>query len=547
MVNLWKIKFQNISIITALVFFVFCATAFAQTLAPAAEYKVTAWLVPWDNQAGIDSITRNVDYIDAISPFWYHVNEDGSLTVVKDGEDPVVTKLATDNKIPLIPTISNSFDGKKISGFLNDPVQKKNAIKNIVDLVNGKKYDGIDIDYEGILSADMDAFTAFIKDLRAELNKTKKKLTIAIMSKTANSFKIYGNRGQDWPKLALYVDEFRIMAYDYGWRGSIPRSIAPAYWVEDVIKYAVANVPKEKIYLGVPFYGYGWSSDFFSSYTYSTISFILEKYGVDFQYDPVQKTNRLFYVSDQDIRDPKIAHEVWFENHVSLEPKLEFVTKYGIGGISIWRLGKEDNENWRSIRKILKGEPLGDVLFFRDVDQNTKYYKYITRLADLGIVKGVGVTKNFAPLAKVNRAEILKMALNSFAKDISKYAFSETRSVDFVNPFKDILDNEWYFGYVQTAVDSGIVKGYPDGTFKPAQNIKRAEALKLALESAGIDMGLVASTASTVGGVTGEWYAPYKKWALDNNMYTNANFKPEEEITRAEAAFIVAKVIEAIE
>jgi spore germination protein YaaH len=507
-------------------------------LALAKTYNVSAWMPSWDNEEAYESFDSNKDVIDSLSPFWYHVEEDGTITPPKDGENLALVKYAQENGIEVIPTISNSFDGNKIKGILNDSEQKKKNIQNIIDLVRKYNYDGIDIDYEAIHSEDKDAFTAYIRDLREALNKYDKKLTIAIQAQSFAMLPIYGDRGQDWEKLHPYVDEFRIMTYDYGWRGSIPRPIAPYYWVEEVIEYAVTKVPREKIYVGVPFYGYGWSSPYFYSYTYDTILLILSKYGVDFQYDPFQKTNRLFYVSDLDTRDEKGVHEVWFENHTSLEPKLELVKKYDLGGIAIWRLGKEDVSNWYKIRKVLKEAPLGDPLYFKDVDSNTTYFNEITRLADLGIVKGQGSTKEFKPLQKVNRAEILKMALNSFARNTSEYWFEETRSEEFYNPFKDILEDQWYFPYVQTAADLEIVNGYPDGTFKPSQTIIRAEAVKIALESAGIDIS--PATGSS-------WYVPYRTWALKNGLYTSTEFKHDEEISRGEAAYIIAKVIETIE
>ena len=348
----------------------------------------------------------------------------------------------------------------------------------------------------------------------------------------------FGDRGQDWQAISKYVDEFRIMTYDYGWRGSIPRPVAPYYWVEDVIKYAITQVPREKIYLGVPFYGYGWSDGFFSSYTYATIELILSKYGVDMQYDPKEKTNKLYYVSEFDTRDVKVPHEVWFENHVSLEAKLDLVKKYNLGGIAIWRLGKEDKANWRSIRKELLGLINTDPLYFKDVNHSTNYSAYITRLAHLGIITGQGDTFEYKPETAVNRAEILKMALNSFANDTSKYAFKETMPEDYVNPFKDVNEEAWYFPYVQTAVDRGMINGYSDGTFKPDQVVNKAEALKIALQSAHITVR---------DPKPGEkWYEPYMWWAFNNKIFDIATFKPEEELTRAEAAYLIVKVIEKV-
>lgn len=511
-------------------------------LAPAAfakEYNVSAWLPNWEEEQAFQSFKDNSDTINTISPFWYHLNDDGTIAPPAEGENQAIIKFAKDNGITIIPTISNSFNGDRVSGIINDPEIKKQSIQNIVDLVRKFNYDGIDIDYEGLNSEDKDAFTAFVRDLRDALNKYDKKLTIAIQAKSYPDLLKYGDRGQDWKALSQYVDEFRIMTYDYGWKGSIPRPVAPYYWVEDVVKYAVDNVPREKIFVGVPFYGYGWSEGYFSSYTYSTINLILSKYGVDFQYDPATKTNKLYYVSEFDERDPRLPHEVWFENHVSLQPKLELVEKYDLGGIAIWRLGNEDAANWMKIKQILKDKPLGDNLYFKDVDVNTKYYDAITFLADLGIVKGQGTSGEFMPLDKVNRAEILKMTLNSFARDISGFAFNETRGDDFVNPFKDTIEDQWYFPYVLSAIDFGMVVGYPDGSFKPAQKINRAEALKLALKSAGLNFDAVKP---------GEpWYKNYVDWALKENMYDPTRFIAEEEISRAEAAYIIAKVISAVQ
>ena len=505
----------------------------------AKEYNVSAWLPNWDEEEAFQSFKDNSQSINVISPFWYHLNDDGTLAPPKDGENRDIIQFAKDNNIPIIPTISNSFNGDRVSGIINDPQIKRQSIQNIIDLIREFDYDGIDIDYEGLHSEDKDAFTAFIKDLKEELDHYDKKLTIAIQAKSYPALEKFGDRGQDWPALSQYVDEFRIMTYDYGWSGSIPRPVAPYYWVEEVIEYAVDNVPKEKIFVGVPFYGYGWSEGAFSSYTYLTIQLILDKYGVDFQYDPATKTNKLFYISEFDTRDPKVPYEVWFENHVSLKPKLELIEKYDLGGIAIWRLGKEDPQNWRMIEEVLKDKDIGPKLYFKDVNINTIFNEAVTLLAELGIVQGQGDTLEFKPDDRVNRAEILKMALNSFARDTSDYYFDELRGDDFTSPFNDTGESEWYFPYVLSGVAYDFVEGYPDGTFKPDQKINRVEALKLALESAGIVLSQVK--------IGEQWYTPYMNWAVRNGLYEGIGFLAEEEISRAEAANIIAKVVEVVE
>lgn len=502
--------------------------------------EVSAWLPSWEVEDAFKSFQQNKDTIDVISPFWYHVNEDGTLTTVQNGEDQAIIDFAEGSSKPIIPTISNSFDGKKISGFLNDDARRTQNIQNIVDKVLAFDYDGIDIDYEGMLATDKDAFTAYIKALDVALDAHGKKLTIAVMANSYSMLAGFGERGQDWKELGKYVDEFRIMTYDYAWSGSGPRPVAPHYWVEEVVKYAIDQVPADKIRLGVPFYGYGWSDNEvegqkkFTSFTYKTILEVLQKYAVDIQYDPRERTNRLFYMSDNDEREIKAPYEVWFENHVSLEPKLALVQKYNLGGIAIWRLGNEDSENWSLIRHTLKGDPKVPVTYFDDVTAQTPHAESIERLAFLGLVKGQGTTGLFDPKSLVNRAEILKMSLNSFAVNTSKYLFSSNQEQTV---FPDVDPSSWYQAYIQTAVEEGVAKGYPDGLFRPGNNIIRIEALKLALESADVDLSTYNKN---------QWYSPYQAWAIEKGLYPQ-NFILDEEITRAETVYIIEKVIKEVE
>lgn len=61
--------------------------------------------------------------------------------------------------------------------------------------------------------------------------------------------------------------------------------------------------------------------------------------------------------------------------------------------------------------------------------------------------------------------------------------------------------SNWSKGYIKSAVDSGIVNGFDDGTFRPGRNISRAEMIKLLADSLGtlINVGGV----HTLGGISG--------------------------------------------
>ncbi len=108
-------------------------------------------------------------------------------------------------------------------------------------------------------------------------------------------------------------------------------------------------------------------------------------------------------------------------------------------------------------------------------------------------------------------------------------------------PMEDITGH-WAKDQIQSFVDSGHIKGYPDGTFKPDNNITRAEFMTIAnnafgyTEKAEIDYSDVAD---------GSWYEDaiaIAKAAGYIAGYPDGTMKPDAPISRQEAAVIVAKI-----
>jgi len=88
--------------------------------------------------------------------------------------------------------------------------------------------------------------------------------------------------------------------------------------------------------------------------------------------------------------------------------------------------------------------------------------------------------------------------------------------------FSDVTPEDWFFGYIVAAVDKGIVSGYPDGTFKPNNPITRQEAAKIVVKAQGIDetQAAVDFTLSmlTDGDQVAEWARPFVAAAVENEI-----------------------------
>lgn len=113
---------------------------------------------------------------------------------------------------------------------------------------------------------------------------------------------------------------------------------------------------------------------------------------------------------------------------------------------------------------------------FADVD-NTKYEEAVELLTKLDIVNGYE-DGTFRPEGTVTRAEMAQMIVGSLGlKDAAAALKGNTIFAD--------TEAHWANGVVNVAVAEGIISGYPDGTFKPDQEVNYAEAITMVVKALG--------------------------------------------------------------
>jgi hypothetical protein len=112
--------------------------------------------------------------------------------------------------------------------------------------------------------------------------------------------------------------------------------------------------------------------------------------------------------------------------------------------------------------------------------------------------------------------------------------------------FSDVHKGEWYNTMVDTLAEMGIIKGYPDGTFRPNAYITRAEFAAIAARFDSTDITGKTATFSDIA----------TSWAKDEivrtavlgwtNGYPDGTFRPQNDITRAEVATLVNRVLKRV-
>ncbi|MFC3884608.1 S-layer homology domain-containing protein [Bacillus songklensis] len=109
--------------------------------------------------------------------------------------------------------------------------------------------------------------------------------------------------------------------------------------------------------------------------------------------------------------------------------------------------------------------------------------------------------------------------------------------------FSDVKEEFWAYEEIQFAAEEGYVNGYPDGTFQPNQNVTRAQAAKLIANAIGFKEEKVTDQTAFTDIPEDNEFLPYVRFLKQKGImsgYKDGTFKPEEKLTRAQMAKLVA-------
>lgn len=141
------------------------------------------------------------------------------------------------------------------------------------------------------------------------------------------------------------------------------------------------------------------------------------------------------------------------------------------------------------------------------------------------------------PNGQITRAEVATIFFRLLRDEVRDGAFTTS------NSYSDVAYGKWYNNPISTMSALGIITGYPDGTFKPNKPITRAEFAAIAARFDETQSG----KSATFSDVIGHWAAKEIGIAYYNDWikgYPDGTFKPDQNITRAEAMTMINRVLE---
>ncbi len=271
-----------------------------------------------------------------------------------------------------------SVAGSGAGGFRGATTNQNRGlfVTNLVNFMSTYNYDGIDIDWEPLLSSEANQYTNFIKQLRTNLNSFNppRLLTVA----TAQQETWFGRIHTQFDQINLmtysmsgaypgWITWHNAPIYDGGHKFPSTGGLVPS--AEGMVNdFIAAGVPASKLGIGVAFYGCMWAGG--TGGTNGGVTAPLQSYATDPTNSEVNFSTIMstYYTSNRyhwddtaqtcylSIDNPGSTNDMFisYDDERTCQSKVSYARNRGLGGIMIWELG----EGYRSTQPVGKRDPL---------------------------------------------------------------------------------------------------------------------------------------------------------------------------------------------
>lgn len=306
----------------------------------------------------MEVLRKTLPYLTYLSIFSHEVNPDGTLRPVND--DALISAARAAGVAPLL-VITNIEEGASFSSnlaraILSNPEVQDRLIQNVITTMRTKNYYGLDIDFEYIYPADREKYNDFLRKVTSRLRPLGYTVTTALAPKNEANQKGLLYEAHDYPVHGALANHVILMTYEWGYTFGPPLAVSPVNEVRKVLNYAVTAIPRSKILMGMPNYGYNWTLPYRPGTAAKTLSNVgavdlARTEGAEIKYDTTSQAPFYNYYDDQ-----RRQHVVWFEDARSVEAKLKLADEYNLAGVSYWTINRYFPQNWLVLRSLFDVE-----------------------------------------------------------------------------------------------------------------------------------------------------------------------------------------------
>lgn len=302
----------------------------------------------------LEIIRKTLPYLTYLSIFSHEVNPNGTLRPINDV--PLI-RAARQARVAPLMVITNmeaggGFSSDVARSILRNETNQDRLINNVIANLRSKNYYGLDIDFEYIYPEDREYYNRFLRKVVSRLRPLGYTVTTALAPKTSAEQKGGLYEAHDYPVHGALTNHVILMTYEWGFTFSPPQAVAPINEVRKVLNYAVTAIPRNKILMGIPNYGYDWTLPYKEGTAARTVSntgavrlALAENAAI--KYDEKAQSPFFNYYDNN-----RRQHEVWFEDARSINAKLRLADEYGLSGVSYWTIGRYFPQNWLVLRSL---------------------------------------------------------------------------------------------------------------------------------------------------------------------------------------------------
>lgn len=295
-------------------------------------------------------LSETLPYLTNLSVFSYGFTTSGDLVPPLVDDSLMIHEAWQQGAIPVLVLTpfdqTGMFNNYLISEITHNMEAQQNLIDQMFLTMEEKGFAGIDLDFEYVLPQDRVAYAEFAANVRAQAAPRGYAVSVALAPKTSADQKGLLYEGKDYKLLGAAADSVLLMTYEWGYTYGPPMAVAPINKVREVVEYAVTEIPREKIDLGIPNYGYDWTLPFVQGASMAraignveAVQIAIENHA-EIQFDQIAMSPFFRYEKDG------VQHEVWFEDVRSMKEKFHLVAEYSLRGMGYWQIMRLFRANW---------------------------------------------------------------------------------------------------------------------------------------------------------------------------------------------------------
>ena len=288
-------------------------------------------------------LTETLPFLTELYIFSYGFTNQGNLIYA---DDELLIRRAKEFGVKPILVLTSlneqgNFSNELVNILLKNKQVQNNVIAELVNAVQAKGYDGIDLDFEFVLPQDRNAYVEFTRRLAGEMHSIGRTVSVALPPKISVDQRGLLYEGIDYRGLGEAADHVLLMTYEWGYTYGPPMAVAPLPQVRSIVDYAVTEIPVNKINLGIPNYGYDWPLPYGRGVTRAdTIGNIqavdiARENGAVIDYDSVSQAPNFHYIKNGTEREVR-----------SIQAKFDLIKEYGLRGAGYWNLMRGFRPNW---------------------------------------------------------------------------------------------------------------------------------------------------------------------------------------------------------